>query len=116
MPLPSSVRNFACTTWSTISEGLRLRWKPERAVKQKAHPMRQPAWVETQSVQWPAPGMRTLSTSRPSSRRKRIFFVVSSEVSVRTISRLPIRAFFAISARNSFERFVISSNDEAPCW
>ena len=45
-PLSSWVKS----TWSTISAGVRFRTLPASVEAQKAQPMRQPTWLETQTV------------------------------------------------------------------
>ena len=54
------------TNCSRISPAERLRLKPRRPVRQKAHFMAQPTWVLTQREFRPSAGMRTHSTRAPS--------------------------------------------------
>src|SRR5258706_407167 len=72
MPGASSRTAIHC---ATISHGSRLRIRPRRPVAQKVHPIAQPAWLEMQTVNFPAAssGIRTASASAPSCSRKRYF-------------------------------------------
>jgi len=89
---------------------------PDFAVKQKAQPILQPAWVERQSV--------PVACARDENALDQKTVLEAKEDLLRRVfgglrpDNLEIadRARFSMSARNSFERFVISAKEEAPCW
>ena len=73
---PASTR-----TCPTISPAVRFRTSPILPVRQNAHAIAQPTWVEMQKVIAGVSGMKTDSMWRPSARRSRNFSVPSMEVS-----------------------------------
>ncbi len=70
----------ARTTWSTISDAVRLRPGPIAPVAQNLHPSAQPTWLDTHTVRRPsACAIRTASTTAPSTARRPHFTVPSRD-------------------------------------
>jgi hypothetical protein len=75
-PSPSRLR--ACSTCSTISPALRLRFTPNMPEAQNTQPTGQPTWLEMHSVVRAPSGISTHSTVWPSCSATSSFSVPSS--------------------------------------
>ncbi len=108
--------SWAVSTCSMISCGLRLRFKPMVPVRQKPQSSVQPTCVETHKVRRPSSGIRTASTSRPSSSFKINFRVSSAERNTTQSGSRPIRAWALSLARSAWLKSVISAIVRARRW
>ncbi len=102
------------STWATISPAVRSRRNPAWPVAQKAQPIGQPTWVETQTVRRRSYCISTTSTVSPSRNRSRSFRVCpSDETWVSTTSGAPTTVSSASRRRSALGRLVIWSKSSA---
>ena len=107
---PKSLETWSA--WSTISWAVNERLRPFRPVAQKAQPMPQPAWVDTQTDSLLRRGMPTVSTEMPSWYSSRYLREPSLDTClVSSVGVSKANASFSCS-RKALGRLVMSSNEQ----
>ena len=111
----ASARSCAITrTWAAISPAVRFRSSPIRPVRQKPQRMAQPTCVDTQKVIAGVSGMKTVSTSRPSSNRIRNLTVPSADSLRADTVGVRIANVRSSCARRSVGRSVMRAKSTTP--